>query len=219
MTKAGIVYMTVNCINGMRYIGRDANSNYGYKGGGRRFKIALKKYGKDNFIKITLRRCGTKEERILWEQHYLDLYNAGENPRFYNITQSSLWGNDGNGIKVYQYDLSGRLLNQYDSALEASRESGVNRSSISKCVIGIQKSAGGYYWSYRNIIQHPVLKKHSDGFSVPVCQYNKFGVLVGEFCSLSEASRVTGINVANIHKCASGKRNSAGGFIFKFKNL
>lgn len=36
----------------------------------------------------------------------------------------------------------------YESACEASRQMGINRSSINKCCGGKQKTAGGYSWKY-----------------------------------------------------------------------
>lgn len=50
--------------------------------------------------------------------------------------------------KVAQYDLQGNLLNVYDSQREASEKTGTCRSSITRCVTGYRKTAGGYKWKY-----------------------------------------------------------------------
>ena len=51
-----------------------------------------------------------------------------------------------------------------------------------------------------------------------VLQYDTDYNLIKEFGSVSEASKVTIINLANISKCCQGKAKSAGGFIWQFKN-
>lgn len=49
---------------------------------------------------------------------------------------------------VYQYDISGNLLNKYPSMIVASLKTGVNYSSICSCVKGHikHKTAGGFVW-------------------------------------------------------------------------
>lgn len=50
--------------------------------------------------------------------------------------------------KVAQYDLQNNLLNVYNSQREASEKTGTCRSSITRCVTGHRKTAGGYKWKY-----------------------------------------------------------------------
>ncbi len=52
---------------------------------------------------------------------------------------------------------------------------------------------------------------------VAVNQYTKEGVLIKSFMSQHEAERVAGVHNGNISECLSGKRNSAGGFIWRKK--
>ena len=49
-------------------------------------------------------------------------------------------------IPVSQYDLQGNLINTYKSAREAGRQTGITQGSISYCVKGKRKIAGGYMW-------------------------------------------------------------------------
>ena len=51
-----------------------------------------------------------------------------------------------------------------------------------------------------------------------VLQFNKEGVLVGEFESVNEASRQTKTNLGSIPKSCNGERNHAGGYTWKYKN-
>ena len=52
----------------------------------------------------------------------------------------------GQGKRVYQYDLDNNYINEYPSAAEASRQTGVNRSNISSVLRGKTKTAGGFIW-------------------------------------------------------------------------
>ena len=52
--------------------------------------------------------------------------------------------------KVEQYDKDNNLLNIYESIMEASKKTNIDRSNISACCKGKKKhkSAGGYIWRY-----------------------------------------------------------------------
>jgi hypothetical protein len=51
--------------------------------------------------------------------------------------------------KVGQYDLENNLIQEFESAREASRQLNIDCGSISKCCLGKNKSAGGYIWKYK----------------------------------------------------------------------
>lgn len=52
--------------------------------------------------------------------------------------------------RILQYDLEGNLLNEYQSAAEASRCLGnVSGNTIADCAAGRQKTAYGYKWEYK----------------------------------------------------------------------
>lgn len=52
---------------------------------------------------------------------------------------------------VCQYALDGRLLNTYKSAVDAARQTGINRQSINNCCLGRTgyKSAGNFIWKFK----------------------------------------------------------------------
>jgi hypothetical protein len=60
-------------------------------------------------------------------------------------------GNIANSIIVEQRDISGNIINEFKSAREADRQTGINQSSIIKCCKGKVKKAGGYTFNYKNI--------------------------------------------------------------------
>lgn len=52
---------------------------------------------------------------------------------------------------VYQFDLRGCLIQQYESVNEAFRQTQIRH--ISECATGKRKTAGGYKWSYYPMIE------------------------------------------------------------------
>jgi group I intron endonuclease len=65
-----IIYKTTNLINGKIYIGQDSKNNPKYLGSGKIIKLAIKKYGKENFKKEILEYCDTfaelNDREIFW---------------------------------------------------------------------------------------------------------------------------------------------------------
>lgn len=52
-----------------------------------------------------------------------------------------------------------------------------------------------------------------------ILQYSKDGKLIAEYPSTREAERQTGCNHCHIGKCCKGKLKSAGGYIWKYKEI
>lgn len=66
-----IIYKTTNLINGKFYVGQDSNNNPEYYGSGTAFKLALKKYGKENFLKEVLEVCFTQDQLNEKEKYWI----------------------------------------------------------------------------------------------------------------------------------------------------
>ena len=68
------VYETINLINGKKYRGIHKTSKIedGYLGSGKVFRMALEKYGKDNFYRAILEFCSSYEDLIELEKIYVD---------------------------------------------------------------------------------------------------------------------------------------------------
>ena len=88
-----IIYRTTNLINQKFYVGKDTHNNPNYYGSGKRLKLAIKKYGIENFKKEVLEVCNTLELLNEREKFWIKKLNAiGEG---YNI---SLGGDGGDTI-------------------------------------------------------------------------------------------------------------------------
>ena len=86
-----IIYKTTNLINGKFYVGQDSKNNPEYYGSGNLLKRAIKKHGKQNFIKETLEVCCTQEQLNEREKYWIKETKARE--LGYNIAEGGTGGN------------------------------------------------------------------------------------------------------------------------------
>lgn len=94
--RYGFIYITVNKVNGMRYIGKCVygrkNSWEKYLGSGLYLKRAIKKYGVDNFFRIIIDECDNETELREVEEYYIHMFNAVRSKEFYNVKYTSIGG-------------------------------------------------------------------------------------------------------------------------------
>lgn len=118
-----------------------------------------------------------------------------------------------NGLRskvVEQYDRKGNFIKEFPSVAEVSRLLGFPTSSITRCCNGSKKYSvvGGYQWKYKGsdkqILNLPTINKYLQDGTL-ICSYN----------SVTEASEDTGVHHSSICQCFTGKKKSAGGFIWK----
>lgn len=81
-----IVYKTVNLINGKYYIGKHQTEsiNDGYLGSGKLLKLAISKYGVDNFKRTILFTCCDQEMMDFLESEIVD-QSVVDDPKSYNL--------------------------------------------------------------------------------------------------------------------------------------
>lgn len=90
LNNYGFVYEWMNIINEMKYLGsHEGLENDGYIGSGIRFRRAIKKYGKDNFIRKIIYRG---ENCKIIEDIELKKVNAANNPSYYNLKNEAVGG-------------------------------------------------------------------------------------------------------------------------------
>lgn len=80
-----IVYKTTNLVNGKFYIGvHKRNNRPDYIGSGTILKLAIEKYGKEKFVRETIKEFDSSEKAFLYEKELItnDIIN---NPKCYNI--------------------------------------------------------------------------------------------------------------------------------------
>jgi group I intron endonuclease len=88
-----IIYKTTNLINQKFYVGKDTHNNPNYYGSGKRLKLAIQKYGIENFKKEIIEICDSMEKLNERERFWIKELNAINEG--YNI---SLGGDGGDTI-------------------------------------------------------------------------------------------------------------------------
>ena len=73
----------------------------------------------------------------------LSVYDEKLKEYFKNIENHP---NYGTGIKVVQLTVSNQFVCEYKNAPDAERCTGIDKSSIRRCCVGKQKTAGGFKW-------------------------------------------------------------------------
>lgn len=89
----GYIYKTTNLINGKFYIGKHKSEKYdpSYYGSGKIIRLAIKKYGLENFKNEVLEQFDSLDELNEAEKQYIDKYRKLDKSRLYNIAD----GGDG----------------------------------------------------------------------------------------------------------------------------
>lgn len=122
-------------------------------------------------------------------------------------------------LPVLQYSIYGDFIAEYPNRIYAEQATGISAKNIWAVIRGKNKTAGGFQWVYKNDLPPKnISKEHLNvNYKQKVVQYSKEGVLLNEYESAAEASRQTNINSGTIRNVCQGKRKTAGGYIWKYK--
>lgn len=196
-------------------------------------KNSFEKYGVNNHIFSIIEECDVKElneKERFWQEFYLEtslncrltksLDKSGycSDITKNNISNSlKLSGKSYQHLKkkVYQYDLEGNFIREWDSGREAARELGISNTSISYAARNknYSKSTNGFLWSYDNLIKH----KGSFGQNtIPILQCDLNGNNLKKWTSISLAAKELNLFKSGIIKCCKNKQKQCGGFTFKY---
>ncbi|MET0463035.1 MAG: NUMOD1 domain-containing DNA-binding protein [Chitinophagaceae bacterium] len=136
-------------------------------------------------------------------------------------------------ISVLMYTLEGKFMKQFDSIAGASREIGGSHETIINLVCKrvyfqinrrIFRYASQQYIAgvdlpneelVRKTRKKPVYEVKHSNKPIAVNQYDKDGNFIQSFINISAASKKLRIHSNSIRYCIRGKREFAGGFIFK----
>ncbi|WP_162878743.1 GIY-YIG nuclease family protein [Peribacillus butanolivorans] len=82
--KYGFVYITTNTVTGEAYIGKHTTFGDDYLGSGTKFKEAVKKFGRDKFVREDVAFAYSAEHLNFLEKSYIDMFKANTDSMFYN---------------------------------------------------------------------------------------------------------------------------------------
>lgn len=161
----------------------------------------------------------------------------------YRKSHPETWIGGWNKVEVHQYDLQGRYIASFPSAIEAAISLNKNiGSSICACIKGTVTSAGGFLWRSEKVdsidmSSYKVLKtpkgarvydisekgnqKRSVAHGKAINQYSIDGKYIATYTSSSEAASKMGFNRSGIAKCCKQlpKYKTANGFIWKYDTI
>lgn len=121
------------------------------------------------------------------------------------------------GKKINQFDLNGNLIKEWESISEAANALNIDRANIGHCCAHKlnHNTAGGFIWRYYD--DETSLSKYLPS---SVCQLDLSSNIIEIFRNYEECHNKTGISIASISKCITGKISNVKGFKFKkYKDL
>ena len=223
-----IIYITTNKINNKIYIGYHETENPeifdGYLGCGvyanspktynkcqTAFQCAVNKYGPKNFIRKTLKVFDKKEdaldlERWLVTEDFIariDVYNisvGGQTPP--KLTKA-----------IYQYNLKGKFIKEWNSIIEITRYFNVNKDRI-RMVINDKRSFEQSYWS-EVYYEELDLKEYRPSSRGSIRQYTTTGIFLKSFKNTTEAALQLDIDRKTITNAIYGKYANNGYWFLK----
>lgn len=196
----GYIYKATNLINGLVYIGQTTitieKRRQGHIYNSRKYCLcfydAIREYGIDNFNFEEIARydADTKEElkAILNEKeiYYIDYYHSTDKKYGYNLDAGGSSNSTANHI-IYQYDLQGNYVGEFDSAKNAAKILNLSEKRLCKSRntrFGLVE-VGGFYWSHIKSEHLDIIDfKGSQGRKV--YQYDLQGNLVQIYNSVLE---------------------------------
>ena len=203
---------------------------------------AILKYGWDNiehqilYSGLNLNEAKKTEERLI-KKFKTNISEYGKKANGYNMTsggdnvsweffysesdyvekmENNVWSKSRKPVDMY--DTNGNYLKTFESVTSASKFIGVDKTSISLVARGKANNAGGYRFAFKGEPLKPLLKKK---YKCGVAQYTIDGKFLTAYDSLSEASRFVMGNkngASTIGKCCKNIRDTAYGYIWKYKN-
>lgn len=229
-----------------KYIGQKNYDSEGkwkrYLGSGIVLAKAIKKYGKENFSRIILEECETKEELDEKEKQWIKCFNATQSDMYYNIAAGGDGGNVVIGYSEEQLaDFQRRRIASINNARlvgEDSPNAVLTEKQVMEIITRLKGNefnsdiARDYNVSYETIsdirdhktwahltedIIFDDISKRKRPWHKKVVQYDKSGNFVKEYISAREAERETGISYKLISAVCHGDKLSTHGFIWRFK--
>jgi hypothetical protein len=209
----------------VRYVGKTSNPKYRLSGHITECKKEKVVHRRARWIKSLLREnlkpeikfvkiCRLEEFESV-ESEYIKMYKS------YKLTNSDETGqgnknrikevidrqSKNSGRVVYQYDLNGNFIAEFTTVRLAAKDLGLSHSNIARCCNGISKHAGGYIFRYqKNEVIDKVLNPNA--VQKKVIEIDCDGETIGEWSSIMECSRSTGIDNSHISRICNGINKS-----------
>ena len=120
------------------------------------------------------------------------------------------------GKHIYQYDLQGNYIREWQSSYDASHELKIPHQHIDRVLNGTRKMTRGYVFTYDKVSKIQKYDANSKAFYHPVLQYTLDNKFIKEWPTIKSAQDALGIT-SGIGGCCRGLQKSAGGYKWKYK--
>ena len=147
--------------------------------------------------------------------HGLQLQRRPRSGRKIMKGENLVWCDANSPRSIVQYTLDGKKIKEYESVGSAAKATGYHRASIRHVAQKKMKQLYGFVYRYNG----DVYKGENADFSweEPVRQYSLDGKKVGEYPSVVEAARRTGIDANTISRCALRKIRMGSGYVWRYR--
>ena len=188
-----IIYKTTNLINGKIYVGKHHTDQDNYLGSGNLIQLAIKKYGKENFIRETLEEV-TEETWIEREKFWIKQLNSQDRQIGYNIIDGGMnpvlsgensWWSKATEEQRNQHRKSVKV-NHHDVSGDKNPMYGVRKGKTWDELYGIERS-------------NEIKSKLSESRKGKRPFYKRRVMIDGvEYESIQSASKITGLSIGKL---------------------
>ncbi len=217
------IYKTTNLLNSKIYVGKRIyrkKDDIWYLGSGVYLNRAIKKHGRENFVKEIIEWCSDKKELCNKEIYWIKYFNSTNLKIGYNL---SLGGDGGNVGKEAYIKIGNKLRGKkkpkefgekVSKALKNKPKSKEHNEKVRQALLGKPRPK-----EIINKMAKSIKEKYDNGWKSPVQieihQYDKnIGNYIQSYKSATEAGRVLKIDRKAITNNCLGKSKSSGGFIW-----
>jgi group I intron endonuclease len=197
------IYKVTNKINGKIYIGQTSKNDPNYLGSGPVIMKAVKKYGRDSFIREVIEFCDSKELLNEREIFWIKFYNSTDRNTGYNI---STGGNGGNLGDLVNEKISRQ---SYDHMRGNALRKG--KDPINK---GVPMSE-----EQKDKLRKPKSENHKKNLSVAAMNRTKKKIICinnGLIYTMKDAANEFGLTIPNIVCVLKGRAEKTKGYSFRY---
>jgi len=211
------IYKTTNLVNGKYYIGKYAGKRSTYLGSGVALRKSIEKYGRRNFKRQILEYCNSLQELSDREKYWIDLFDAVNDPRSYNLTEGGHGGFSHIGNTHYVKRNNRRYGESLSAPLNATTSDYIQEyvvvvDGISKIIAGMDNVSEYLGINRSQVYAYLGLQEPKKGYrysALLVDHYTEEYYLIEgkKYTSVKEVSKAFNVKKGTItHRCLKSDR-------------
>lgn len=234
----GYIYCITNDVTGKQYVGQTSSTVR------KRFNDhlrcgksdenttsllyrAMRKYGVEHFSVETIEVVsGSSREELKSILNDREVFHIATlntyKPNGYNLTEGGFAFAEHNVRPVVMVDIDGVVLAKYESMYEAERQNNIPLGSVGRALAYSSHFANGFFWYDVDDVDADIgetIGAQCRNDITPVFQFSLSGDFIDYHTSIANAELSTGVNHSDISGVCSGKRLSAGGYLWSLTEI